>query len=238
VLGLTLADAGFAPSTYYKFTGTVIDSSDRVVPGATLTLTNPSRGARYEIKSDANGSFEFVGLPSGDYGLEATLEGFKPSKEMIAITSANVDRRVELQVGNMTETINVSSTGTGKERAHSPRRSGFDAATIASMRQKTLATCKANGASGGEITPPTKVLDVRPVYEDELAVAKIGGTVTLEATIGGDGIVQDVTVVSAPDAGLGTAAADAVRQWEYTPTLLNCTPVEVKMGVTVTFMPK
>ena len=32
--------------------------------------------------------------------------------------------------------------------------------------------------------------------------------------------------------------SEAVKQWEYTPTLLNCSPVEVKMGVTVSFTPK
>ena len=38
-------------------------------------------------------------------------------------------------------------------------------------------------------------------------------------------------MVSAPDPGLATAASDAVKQWEYTPTLLNCAPIEVRMGV-------
>ena len=38
VLGLTLAVAGFAQSTYYTFSGTVVDSMERAVPGAALTL--------------------------------------------------------------------------------------------------------------------------------------------------------------------------------------------------------
>jgi protein TonB len=36
---------------------------------------------------------------------------------------------------------------------------------------------------------------------------------------------------------LDQAALDAVRQWEYTPTLLNGTPVPVIMTVTVNFRP-
>ena len=67
VLGLTLAVAGFAQPTYYTFSGTVVDSTDRVAPGAELTLTNPASGARYAIKSDARGRFEFVGLPPADF---------------------------------------------------------------------------------------------------------------------------------------------------------------------------
>ena len=174
VLGLTLAVAGFAQSTYYTFSGTVSDSMDRVVPGATLTLTNPSRGARYEIKSDANGRFEFVGLPSGDYGLEVTEEGFKPFKEMVAIAGNVANRRVTLQVGTVKETISIRAAAAP---AGSPRSSGFDAATIAAMRQKTVANCKPSETNaGGNITPPTKVKDVRPIYAEELSAANIGGT--------------------------------------------------------------
>jgi protein TonB len=35
--------------------------------------------------------------------------------------------------------------------------------------------------------------------------------------------------------GLDEAALEAVRQWEFTPTLLNCEPVEVVMTVTMNF---
>ena len=236
VLGLTLAVAGFAQSTYYTFSGTVLDATDRVIPGATLTLTNPSRNARHEITSDATGRFEFVGLPSGDYGLEVAEPGFKPFKEMVTIAGTVANRRVTLQIGSVTETISVRGSG-GSGR--SPRTSGFDAATIAVMQQETVAGCKPSEASvGGNIKAPNKLKDVRPIYPEELSAANIAGTVTLEATIGTNGTVQDVAVVSAPDPGLAAAASEAVRQWEYTPTLLNCTPVEVKMGVSVSFAPK
>ena len=56
-----------------------------------------------------------------------------------------------------------------------------------------------------------KLVDVRPVYAAELSAANMGGTVTLDALIGTDGEVQDLTVVSAPDAALATAAMDAVK---------------------------
>jgi len=56
------------------------------------------------------------------------------------------------------------------------------------------------------------------------------------AVIGTDGAVASVRVVSAqvhPDFAI--AAVDAVRQWRFTPTLLNGTPVEIVMTVTVQF---
>ena len=60
--------------------------------------------------------------------------------------------------------------------------------------------------------------------------------VSIEALIGVDGSVQSVRVLSAdihPD--FATAAVDAVRQWQFSPTLLNGQPVEVVINVTVTF---
>ena len=60
------------------------------------------------------------------------------------------------------------------------------------------------------------------------------GVVILEATIGADGKVKDVRVLRSIPL-LDQAAIDAVRQWEYTPTLLNNVPVPVIMTVTVQF---
>lgn len=236
VLSLTLAVAGFAQSTFYSFSGTVVDSTDRVVPGVTLKLTNPSRAASYEVKTDASGRFEFVGLPSGDYGLEATQMGFKQVKEMVAIAGGNVaNRRIALQVGELKETIMVTGGGPATTAA----RRAEPVVTTAEPKKSPAVSCKASETSvGGNIKAPMKIRNVAPIYPAELQAASIGGTVTLEATIDTEGDVQDVTVVNSPDPGLATAAIESVKQWKYTQTLLNCAPIEVKMGVSVTFTPK
>jgi TonB family protein len=237
VLGLTLAVAGFAQSSFYTFSGVVVDSTDRVVSGVTLTLTNTARGARYEVKTDASGRFEFVGLPSGEYGLEAERMGFKAVKDTIAIAGSNVsNRRIALQVGQVRETISVKGAGS----AHTAAVSGeSDNAALDGRRQKVLSNCRPSETSaGGVIEPPLKLRDVKPIYPAELNAANIGGTVAMEALIDTNGDVQDVTVVNSPDAGLATAATESVKQWKYTPTLLNCAPIDVRMGVTITFTPK
>ena len=64
--------------------------------------------------------------------------------------------------------------------------------------------------------------------------ARVSGIVILEAVIGPDGRVTDVTVLRSV-ALLDEAAVEAVQQWEYTPTLLNGVPVPVIMTVTVNF---
>jgi protein TonB len=87
---------------------------------------------------------------------------------------------------------------------------------------------------GGNIKPPTKVKDVRPSYPPIAQSARVQGVVIIEATIGPNGRVQDARVLRSIPL-LDQAALDAVRQWEYTPTLLNGVPVPVIMTVTVNF---
>ena len=76
---------------------------------------------------------------------------------------------------------------------------------------------------------------MRPVYPAGAIQNGVEGTVALEARIGTDGSVEEARVVSTPHPDLGSAAADAVRQWLFDPTYLNCVAIPVKMTVTVTF---
>ena len=87
---------------------------------------------------------------------------------------------------------------------------------------------------GGSVRAPQKLRDVRPTYSAIALAARIQGIVIIEATIGVDGRVVDARVLRSVPM-LDQAALDAVRQWEYTPTLLNGAPVPVIMTVTVTF---
>ena len=87
---------------------------------------------------------------------------------------------------------------------------------------------------GGEIEPPTKTKDVRPQYPPIAQSARVQGVVIVEATIGPSGTVQDARVLQSIPL-LDAAALAAVRQWEFTPTVLNGVPVPVIMDVTVNF---
>jgi periplasmic protein TonB len=87
---------------------------------------------------------------------------------------------------------------------------------------------------GGNIRPPQKVTEVGPVYPPIARMAHKEGVVILEAVIGEDGAVRDVRVLRSIPL-LDDAAMEAVRQWRFTPTLLNGQPVPVVMTVTVAF---
>ena len=88
---------------------------------------------------------------------------------------------------------------------------------------------------GGNIKPPTKTKDVRPVCPSIAQSARVQGVVIIEATIGPDGRVHGSESASVRSRLLDAAALDAVKQWMFTPTTLNGTPVPVIMTVTVNF---
>jgi len=71
------------------------------------------------------------------------------------------------------------------------------------------------------------------VYPAIAQNAGVTGAVIIEATIGADGRVIDAKVLRSIPL-LDQAALDAVRQWEYKPTLLNGVAVPVIMTVTIT----
>jgi protein TonB len=66
--------------------------------------------------------------------------------------------------------------------------------------------------------------------------AGLEGVVPMEALIGLDGAVSSVRVLGAQvHPAFARAAEIAVRQWVFSPTLLNGVPVEVQMAVSVRF---
>lgn len=217
VLALTLATASIhavqAPPA--ALSGTIYDSTGAVVPGVGVTLEDQQQHSVQAV-TDAAGRFSFPGIGSGRYVLSAELPGFRKLRDEFELkTAADWDRAVTLQLGTVQETISVrASRVTGTPAAANPARIRV----------------------GGNVRVPLKTLDVKPVYPASMRAAGREGEVKIEAVIGVDGTVSSVRVVSGqvhPDFAI--AAADAVRQWRFTPTLLNGEAVEVVMTVTVQF---
>jgi TonB family protein len=87
---------------------------------------------------------------------------------------------------------------------------------------------------GGNVKPPVKIKDVKPVYPLDARDAGVQGVVILEVRIEPDGRVASAQVLRSIPL-LDQAALDAVNQWEFMPTLLNGAPVPVLMTVTIQF---
>jgi TonB family protein len=75
---------------------------------------------------------------------------------------------------------------------------------------------------------------VSPDYPAQARQLRIEGTVQLEATIGKDGSVSNLKVVTGHPI-LSRAAVEAVKQWKYKPYLLNGAAVEIDTQISVNF---
>jgi TonB family protein len=137
-----------------------------------------------------------------------------------------------------TKELAVAAKAAG-DKAEAEAVAGKEKADAIVIKEKADAAARAKARIapvrvGGKIKAPTKIKDVKPVYPAIAQSARVAGVVTIEATIGFDGKVVDAKVVRSSPL-LDQAALDAVRQWEYTPTLLNGVPVSVLVTVTVNF---
>lgn len=125
------------------------------------------------------------------------------------------------------------------------------AVNAASAHITTLAVADADPAiftKSDDMTPAGKVAllssgliaghiasKVPPVYPKSARSNGTTGSVVMHALIGKDGHVRSLRVMSAADPDLAIAALAAVRQWTYTPYLLNGERVEVDTTITVNF---
>ena len=96
------------------------------------------------------------------------------------------------------------------------------------------ATAISTSVAGGVMTN-SKVSGSAPVYPTSARTNHISGTVVLEALVGTDGRIHELSPVSAPDPDLAISAISAVRDWRYKPYLLNGVPVDVNTTITVNY---
>ena len=87
---------------------------------------------------------------------------------------------------------------------------------------------------GGEIKQPALVHRVDPVYPAVAISARLEGAVILEAVVDREGHVESLRVLRSQGV-LDRAALEAVRQWRYSPVLLNGRPEKFILTVVVSF---
>jgi TonB family protein len=86
----------------------------------------------------------------------------------------------------------------------------------------------------GWVTAGFLISKINPVYPAEAKAAGVQGAVALRAVISKTGTIDQLQIVSGPPE-LTHSALDAVRQWRYTPYLLNGEPTEIQTTITVNF---
>ena len=223
-----LADAGGFTITYVGVPDQLLDkpvtgSSKDVRLGDALRGALQGSGLTYEVTSDRSITIR----PSGLTGTTGTA---RPGVSTAA--GSGTGRGTGAGVAGGTSTGVSGGVGGGVQGGVAGGvTTGAAARDVAPWRESWPQDAV---RAGGNIKAPTKVVDVRPVYPEIARTARVQGVVICEALIGSDGKVTDAHILRSIPL-LDEAALDAIRQWEFTVTLLNGNPVPVIMTTTVNF---
>jgi TonB family protein len=197
--------------------------SYNVMDERSIRVFSDPKNAKHEARTDAAGYFQLTDLPAGSYVLQIRQAGFASLLDTVALSEGQaLQRTIAMQVGSLQETVTVID----RDYPEIPAIS-----TLTPPSRSKPCT----GSGGGHISPPTRIRDVRPQYPHSAGDTGIEGRAVVQARIGIDGFVKEVRSLSPVEPNMANAAIAAVSQWQFTPTLLNCVPVEVDMTVTVNF---
>ena len=91
-------------------TGTVMDPSGAVVPGAKVSVTESSTGVTRTTTANASGQFNVSSLPPGNYKVKIEAKGFSSSVQSFTLLADQVrDLNVHLQVGAANQQVTVQA---------------------------------------------------------------------------------------------------------------------------------
>ena len=111
VLVAGLASAVTAQTTLGRLSGTVLDSSGAVLPGATITVTSDQTNQVQTTVANETGGFLFPQVPVGTYRVEISLQGFKSAtftKVTVAV-GQEYALTARLELGSVTESVTVEA---------------------------------------------------------------------------------------------------------------------------------
>lgn len=228
LLTVALPIAGLVASAQASasFSGQLVDTVGRILPDTPMVLSDAQSHQKHQARSDQGGHFSFTGLTGGEYIVEVDRAGFERTQGRLTLAAGQrLTQDVALQLGTLQETITITDGPAAPPRSGSGRRVQYTPDPLA-CSQTTV---------GGCIQQPAKVRDVKAIYPATLSGTGRGAVVLLEARIGVDGFVNDLRVVSPGETEFAAAAVESVRQWEFSQTLLDGVPVEVRMKISMTF---
>jgi TonB family protein len=209
-----LASAGLSAAT---IGGSLFDPSGAAIPNAKVSLYDPDTGATQDTTTTADGKFVFGNLLAGQYILRIEKPGF-----------ASLFREFNVQPDSKVERGLVLKLGPAQEERNAEAAEGARSAYPQPSNPQQLRI-------GGEAEQAKLIHKVQPVYPTPAKAAGVQGKVLLDTVISADGIPQEIRVISSPSDDLTQSALEAVRQWRYSPPLLNGQPVEVVTEVMVNY---
>jgi len=222
VLAVLLALPGntYAQRMSGDLSGSVVDESGGVIPGADVTVTNEASGAVRRSVTNADGFFAFASLPAATYTVKVSITGFN-SYEVKGIELRSGDsrsmRQVQLKVATMAETVSVSA-----EVALTPLNSGEKSATLTAQQIENIPIVGTSAAEVLRLLPgmtPTGGDGAKnnPGYSGEIYGINGNGEGGKQSAVGNYAAngardwALDITIDGAPGADPGCNCATSVN---------------------------
>jgi len=210
-----LTSAGLSAAT---IAGSVFDPSGTAIPNAQASLYNPDTATKQELTTTPEGRFAFGNLAPGWYRLSIEKPGFASLyREFNVVQNSDVRRGLTLKVASLRD-----------KQSSNPQDQPARVAEAHPLNPELLRV-------PGRFEQEKLITKVQPLYPASAKSVGLQGTVELETVISKEGVPEDIRVVSSPGDDLTESALEAVRQWRYSPTLLNGQPVEIITEVIVNY---
>src|SRR5262245_46378070 len=133
------ADRALAQQQTGTLTGTAVDDSGGVLPGATATATEAATAAVRTTIANEQGVFRIAALPPGKYQLKLELQGFAPVVMTEIALGGNEVRelgKLVLRVGGQTEALTVTAEVTPVQTATSARTGTITGDQLTNIQMK------------------------------------------------------------------------------------------------------
>ena len=118
-----------------QLTGTVRDSQGAVIPGASVGITDDSKGFSRTTTSDAEGRYQLLLLPPGTYAVSIKATNFKPvlQQNVTLTVGEQAELPVALQIGGVSEQVVVNASSDVIETQRSSQSTTIDQVRIENL---------------------------------------------------------------------------------------------------------
>lgn len=109
ILLVLSAVAVHAQTTTGSIFGDVTDPSGAVVSGATVRVAGISTGADFQQQTNADGAYQFAGLPPAEYVVTVELQGFRTmTRSVVLPIQGRIRLNFRMEIGAVSDTITVT----------------------------------------------------------------------------------------------------------------------------------
>ena len=109
-------------SFFTSLSGSVVDTSGAVIPGASIRIKNNGTGEEFDTVTGADGAFSVPSLPGGSYAVTVSLMGFRTATLNSVVLNAAVPAsvKVTMEVGALEENVTVTGDSALVVQTQSP----------------------------------------------------------------------------------------------------------------------